>query len=70
MNQSWMQLLRRVEIVSAYSPSYTFLVAHHINIVLTGLDTCQAPRDKAAILVAAHKIIVGKSPASFVKSET
>ncbi|KAF5316222.1 hypothetical protein D9619_006641 [Psilocybe cf. subviscida] len=26
--------------------------------MLTGLDTCRAPRDKAALLVAAHKIIV------------
>jgi hypothetical protein len=28
--------------------------------VLTGLDACQSPGDKAAILVAAHKIVVGK----------
>ena len=28
--------------------------------VLAGLDACQSPGDKAAILVAAHKIVVGK----------
>lgn len=29
-------------------------------IVLAGLDSCQSPGEKAAILVAAHKIVVGK----------
>ena len=28
--------------------------------VLAGLDACHSPGDKAAILVAAHKIVVGK----------
>jgi hypothetical protein len=33
---------------------------HLLLIVLAGLDACQSPGDKAAILVAAHKIVVGK----------
>ena len=33
----------------------------HLHIkVLASLDACKSPGDKAAILVAAHKIVVGK----------
>ena len=42
---------------------YSYYLSNFVHLhlkVLAGLDACHSPGDKAAILVAAHKIVVGK----------
>ena len=46
----------------SFSTCFSYLLSNfvYLLIVLAGLDACRSPGDKAAILVAAHKIVVGK----------
>jgi hypothetical protein len=49
--------------VSIFAACYSYCLSNFVHLhlkVLAGLDACQSPGDKAAILVAAHKIVVGK----------
>lgn len=61
MNQNLTQLSKPVEIVSqnrnflCRTPTYLY------HAVLSQLDSCRNPGDKSAILVAAHKVVVGAS---------